>query len=149
MKDKKVFIGSDHGGFKLKSNVCAFLRNFEIAFEDCGTKNEEPVDYPEIAKIVSQKVKLQKEAFGILICGTGLGMAIAANKFSSIRAVCCTGIYEAKMARKHNNANVLCLGGRILGVDLVLEIIQVFLNTEFSGEERHLKRIGQIEKLEK
>ena len=144
---QKIIIASDHGGFALKKEVINFIKNKDIEVEDFGCYNRESCDYPVYAKIVAEKVleglDSPDDVKGILICGTGIGMSIAANKYSGIRASHCTDTYSAKMTRMHNDSNILCLGERITGVGLALDIVDIWLNTEFEGG-RHQKRIDMI-----
>ncbi|MGM0606846.1 MAG: ribose 5-phosphate isomerase B [Candidatus Muiribacteriota bacterium] len=138
----KIAIGSDHAGFELKKH---FLESFEnVQFLDEGCFSKESVDYPDYAKNVSDKVNSGEADLGFLICGTGIGMSISANKHKNIRAACCTNILMAEMTRRHNNANVLTIGSRIIGVELAERIFKVFIKTEFEGG-RHKKRISKIE----
>ena len=140
----KVSIGCDRAGVQLKNFIIESLKN-EFDFIDLGTNSEEAIDYPDYAKKVAKTI-LDKEAdFGILICGTGIGMSIAANKFKGIRAGLCHNSLEAKLTREHNKANILCLGARIIGQETALENVKVFLTTKFSNEERHIRRINKIE----
>ncbi len=140
----KIAIGSDHGGFKLKEEVKKHLKKRSIVFRDLGTFSEESVDYPDIAKKVAKAVASKKYRFGILVCGTGLGMAMAANKAAGIRAAVCHNVYTAKMSRAHNDANILSLGGRVLKRAAAMKIVDAFLKTPFEGG-RHLRRIKKIE----
>ncbi len=144
----KVFIGSDHAGFDLKNRIMQFLENKGCYYEDVGTMSKDSVDYPLVAAKVAHKVS-RDSGVGILICGTGLGMCMAANKIRGIRAALCYNKSSAKMARLHNDANVLCLGGRELKEDEAVEISKIFLETDFSNEDRHKRRIKQIMDLEK
>tara|TARA_Y100000991_G_C21728606_1_gene245338 strand:- start:99 stop:527 length:429 start_codon:yes stop_codon:yes gene_type:complete len=139
----KIFLSSDHGGFKLKEIVKGFLIKNSIEFEDLGCTSLEPVDYPDYAKILSKKLKIENKSKGILICGTGIGISIAANRFLHIRAALCTTVEMASKSRKHNDANVLALGGRILEDKLALKIVKEFLFTEFEGG-RHSLRVDKI-----
>ena len=133
-----IYIGSDHAGFDLKAKLLAMYGNFA----DLGTYSSESCDYPIIAqKLCSEVLKAPAENLGILICGSGTGMAIAANKIAGIRAANCWNREIARLAKSHNNANVLCLAARFLDFNEVVEIIESFINTPFSGEERHLKRL--------
>lgn len=141
-----IAIGCDHGGFELKCAVMNHLLNKKIEYVDCGCEGER-CDYPDIAEAVCKKVTSGECELAILICGTGIGMSIAANKIKGIRAAVCSDWYSAKYTRLHNNANVLCLGGRVLGAGLALELVDVFLETEFEGG-RHSDRIDKITKLE-
>jgi ribose 5-phosphate isomerase B len=139
----KIAIGSDHGGLELKEEITKHLKNKKISYKDFGTYTEDPVDYPDIARMVAKEVARKNFNFGILVCGTGLGMAIAANKIKKIRAATCHNVYTAQMARAHNNANILTVGGRVLTKTLALKIVDAFLNTPFEGG-RHLKRVKKI-----
>ncbi len=141
-----IAIGCDHGGFELKCAVMNHLLNKKIEYVDCGCEGER-CDYPDIAEAVCKKVTSGECELAILVCGTGIGMSIAANKIKGIRAAVCSDWYSAKYTRLHNNANVLCLGGRVLGTGLALELVDVFLETEFEGG-RHSDRIDKITKLE-
>lgn len=141
-----IAIGCDHGGYELKCAVMNHFLNKKIEFVDLGC-NGERCDYPDIAETVCKKVTSGECELAILVCGTGIGMSIAANKIKGIRAAVCSDWYSAKYTRLHNNANVLCLGGRVLGAGLALELVDVFLETEFEGG-RHSDRIDKITKLE-
>lgn len=143
----KIAIGSDHAGLELKKEIISLLRDLGIDCIDFGTNSSGSVDYPDIGIKVSEAVSSGKIERGILICGTGIGMSIVANKFPGIRASLCNDLFTAKMSRLHNDANILVLGGRIVGKDLAKEIVKVWVNTPFEGE-RHcirLKKITQIE----
>lgn len=137
-----IIIGSDHGGFKLKSEIIKHLQELGYEVSDLGCYNTESCDYPIIAKAVAEKV-LEKNSRGILVCGTGIGVSIAANRFNGIRASHCTDTFTARMTRMHNDSNILCLGERITGVGLALDIVDIWLKTEFEGG-RHQKRIDMI-----
>lgn len=137
-----IFIGSDHGGYKLKNEIIKHLDDLNYKVQDMGCYTEEACDYPAIAKKVVNEV-LETGKKGILVCGTGIGMSIAANRFSGIRASHCTDTFTARMTRMHNNSNILCLGERITGVGLALDIVDIWLKTEFEGG-RHLKRINML-----
>ncbi|WP_022670673.1 ribose 5-phosphate isomerase B [Hippea alviniae] len=141
-----IFIGSDHGGFELKEKIKVFLREKGVEFEDLGTFSEESCDYPDIAESVAQKVA-QTDSKGILICGTGIGMSIAANKVKGIRCALCHDAYTAEYARKHNNANIIAFGGRTTGVEIAKQMVEIFLREEFEGG-RHKRRIDKIAKME-
>ncbi len=143
----KVAIGSDHAGFPLKEAIKAFLIGAGRKVEDVGTHSETSTDYPLYAKKVSRLVQRGDVERGILVCGTGIGMSITANKFRGIRAALCTDEYTARMSRRHNNANILCLGSRVVGVDLALSIVKAWLSEEFEGG-RHLERLTIIESWE-
>lgn len=142
-----VVIGSDHGGYALKEQLKDYLRSLGFRYEDVGTFSEAAVDYPDIAELVAQKVASDTAARGIVIDGAGVGSAIAANKIPGVRAAACYDVYTAKNSREHNNANVLSLGSRNLGIDIVKEIVKVWLETGFGGG-RHLKRVEKIAALE-
>jgi len=140
----KVIIGSDHGGLNLKNKIIEYLKMNEIETEDLGTYTPESCDYPEIAKKVCNEVLKEPEYKGILVCGSGMGMSITANKVRGIRAALCTNEYLAKMSRKHNNTNVLCLGERVTGAGVAMDIVKTWLTTDFDGG-RHEKRVNMIE----
>lgn len=144
MKNFKVAIGSDHGGFELKKTIISYLEKHEYLYTDFGVYDGEPIDYPSIAKEVANLIADKKFERGILICGSGLGVAIAANKVKGIRAVTCNETYSAKMSRAHNDANILTLGGRVIGPDLACDIVKIWLETPFDGG-RHQKRIDMLE----
>ena len=140
-------IGCDHGGFELKNHIIAYLKEQGIEIKDFGTYDENSVDYPDIAKKVCQSITSGECERGILVCGTGIGMSIAANKVKGIRAAMCTDVYSAKMTKQHNNTNVLCLGGRVTGRELAFMICDTWLNEEFMGG-RHQNRIDKITAIE-
>ena len=140
-----IGIGSDHGGYVLKEEIKKHLEKREIAYKDYGCDAEEACDYPVYAKEVAHAVASGKCTEGILICGTGIGISIAANKVNGIRAALCHDCFSAKAAKEHNQANILAMGARVIGAGLALSITDVFLNTNFSHEERHTKRIQMIE----
>lgn len=143
MNKPKVIIGSDHAGFELKNFVKRTLEKLEIEYYDMGSFDKTPVDYPIIAKAVAGEVADGKFDRGIIICGSGVGVAMTANKIKEIRAANCNDLYCAKMSRLHNDANILTLGGRVVGEDLAAEIVKVWLETVFEGG-RHQKRIDLI-----
>jgi len=138
----KIIIGSDHGGFRLKSDIITHLKNNGYEVDDLGCYTTESCDYPVIAKAVAEKV-LTNSGRGILVCGTGIGVSITANRYDGIRASHCTDTFTARMTRMHNDSNILCLGERITGAGLALDIVDIWLNTEFEGG-RHQKRIDMI-----
>ena len=139
----KIFLSSDHGGFELKEKVKSFLIDNNFEYEDLGCSSLEPVDYPDFAKLLSKKIKNNNNSKGILFCGTGIGISMAANRFPHIRAALCTSVEMASKSRKHNDANVLALGGRILEDKLALEIVKEFLQTDFEAG-RHSLRVDKI-----
>lgn len=144
----KIIIGSDHGGFNYKNAIIKYLHARNIEAEDVGTYSAESCDYPVFAKKVAKIVAQANsdDVRGILICGTGIGMSISANKVKGIRAALCSDLFSAKATREHNNSNILCLGERVLDESLMLKIVETWLDTPFSNEERHKRRIEMIEK---
>lgn len=144
----KITIGSDHGAVELKEEVKKVLAEFEnIEVKDVGTFGTEPVDYPDIAEKVCADVVSGAADRGIVLCGTGIGISIAANKIKGIRCALCNDVYSAKMSREHNNANVLAMGGRVIGFGHAGEIVRIWLTTEFEGG-RHERRVNKIMALE-
>ncbi len=142
----KIGIASDHGGFKLKE---AIKKHFSaIEFNDAGTYNEDSCDYPDNVAALCRKIQSGEVEYGIVICGTGIGASIAANKMKGIRAALCCNEFMAEMSKRHNNANVLSLGARVIGEELAFRIVDRWLNTSFEGG-RHQKRLDIIDKLEK
>lgn len=144
MENLKVAIGSDHGGFNYKESIIDYLKARNIEYTDVGTYTRESCDYPEIAQKVAKIVASGEADRGILICGTGIGMSIAANKVRNIRAALCGDTYSARVSRAHNNANILCLGERVIGEHLALDIVDIWLKTGFEGG-RHKRRVDMIE----
>jgi ribose 5-phosphate isomerase B len=140
-----IAIGSDHGGFALKRAIMAHLDKRGLSYKDFGTYSEASCDYPVYAKAVAQAVASGECERGILICGTGIGVSITANKVPGVRAALCGDCFSAEATREHNDANVLCLGARVVGEGLALKIADLFLDTPFSNDERHIRRIAQIE----
>lgn len=140
-----IAIGCDHGGFELKQEIIKYLEEQNLAYKDYGCYDTASVDYPEYAKKVANAVVSKEAEKGILICGTGIGISIAANKVKGIRAALCHDCFSAQATREHNDANVLAMGGRIVGPGLAVKIVDIFLNTPFSEDERHIRRISQIE----
>ena len=140
---KTIFISSDHAGFKLKEMIKNHLRNKKVIFEDLGPKDDSRVDYPDYAHKVANRVKLNKSNVGILVCGSGTGMNIAANKHKNVRAAQCFNLKSTKLSRLHNDANIITLGSRLISKKNALKFISIFLNTKFDGG-RHLKRIKKI-----
>ena len=144
---KKIVLGADHGGYELKNTIKAHLesRGFEVF--DVGTNGPESCDYPIFASRLCAKIQNGEADLGILVCGTGIGMSMAANKHRGIRAACCSDTFSARLTRLHNNANVLCLGARVLGAGLALDLVNKFVDAEFEGD-RHVKRLSLIEDIE-
>jgi ribose 5-phosphate isomerase B len=142
-----IAIGCDHAGVELKKEIISLLHDLHIECIDYGTNGTESVDYPDFGEKVSESVSSGKIEKGILICGTGIGMSIVANKFPGVRASLCSGIFTARMSRLHNDANVLVLGGRVIGKDLAKEIVKTWVSTPFEGE-RHAKRLNKISLIE-
>lgn len=143
-----IALGCDHGGINLKNAIVEYLKENNIEFIDYGCYTTESVDYPVYAKKVATSIQEGKSDKGILCCGTGIGISIAANKYKGIRAALCTNEFMAEMTRRHNDANILCMGGRVINEDTALKLTKVFLNTEFEGG-RHQKRIDLISESEK
>ncbi len=139
-----IALSCDHGGFELKEAIREYLEHKGVTYEDFGTKTpEEPQDYPLAALPACKAVVSGKCRLAILCCGTGIGISMAANKVDGMRAACCSDYFSAKYTRLHNNANALCLGGRVIGPGLACELVEVFLSSEFEGD-RHARRVGQI-----
>lgn len=141
-----IIIGCDHAAYALKEKVKSFLIEMGISVNDVGTFDENSVDYPDFGVLVASSVSRKEFEHGILICGTGIGMSIVANKFPGVRAALCGELFSTIMSRRHNNANILVLGGRVVGDMLALEIVKTWLETPFDGE-RHQQRIEKIEKI--
>lgn len=144
---KMIAIGSDHGGYKLKEEIKKYLEEKEIEYTDCGTFDEESVDYPEIAKAVALEVQNKQCEKGIVVCRSGIGMSIVANKFKGIRCAKCNDEEEAKFSRMHNNANMLAIGADYMDVNKAVRIIRTWIATEFEGG-RHEERINIINEIE-
>ena len=141
-----VIVGSDHAGFDLKEEIKRSLNEKgEYPVTDMGTFSNEPVDYPIIAHQVAKNISEKRFHWGILVCGSGIGMSIVANRYPRVRAALCSNLFAVKVSRQHNDANILVLGGRVLGTDLALEMVDLFLHTQFEGG-RHQRRLEQIEK---
>ncbi len=143
----KITIGSDHGAVELKDAVKKVLADLDVEVDDVGTFGTDSVDYPDIAEKVCAAVTSGKSDRGIVLCGTGIGISIAANKIHGIRCALCNDVYSAKMSRKHNDANVLAMGGRVIGYGPAEEIVRAWIATEFEGG-RHERRVNKISKLE-
>lgn len=139
-----IAVGCDHGGFALKGVILDYLKEKNLEYNDFGTYTAESADYPVYAEKVAEAVLSGEAERGILICGTGIGVSIAANRYKGIRCALCGDVFSAKATRAHNDSNVLALGGRVTGSGLALEILEAWLNTEFSNEERHQRRIDMM-----
>ena len=144
----RMVLGSDHAGFQLKQEIAAFLRERGCAVLDVGTNGTEPVDYPDFAEAVGMPVLQGKADRGIVICGSGIGASIAANKIPGIRAGACHDTYSARQGVEHDDMNVLCLGARIVGPALARDLVAAFLAARFSGDERHLRRMAKVQSFE-
>ena len=140
---KTVCIASDHAGFKLKEEIKNHLVDKKVSIFDIGPYNDESVDYPDFAKKLAKRVKLKKNEVGILVCGSGTGMAISANKIKTIRAAVCYNLKSTRLSRQHNNANIIALGSRLINKKLSLKLVEIFLKTKFEGG-RHLRRVKKI-----
>lgn len=145
--NKKIIVGADHGGVELKNVIKAHLEAKGYEVEDVGTYTTDSCDYPVYAHKLCKKVQAGEYPLGILVCGTGIGMSMAANKHKGIRAACCSDTFSARLTRLHNNANVLCLGARVIGAGLALDLVDSFISADFEGD-RHAKRISLFEKIE-
>ena len=142
-----IAIGSDHGGYELKEEIKKHLQEKGVEFKDFGCDEPKSIDYADIAYPLAKEVAAGGCERGILICGTGIGISMAANKVKGIRAACCSDCFSAKLTRQHNDANILCMGGRVVGPGLALMMVDLFLETEFEGG-RHQKRIEKIAMIE-
>ncbi len=141
----KIAIGSDHAGFNLKREIVALLDQMSVEVEDFGTHDTAAVDYPDVARPVARAVARGDFDRGILICGTGIGVSIAANKVKGVRAALCHDTFSAHSSREHNDSNVLCMGERVVGVGVALDVVRAWLGARFSGEPRHVRRVAKIE----
>ena len=144
----KIAIGCDHGGINLKPVLVDYLEKQGIEYKDFGTFTKDSCDYNDYAEKVANAVAGKECDLGILICGTGIGMSIVANKVKGVRCAHCHDVFSAKMTKLHNDANVLAFGERVIGAGLMLEIVDAFIHTEFSGDERHVRRVEKIKALE-
>jgi len=145
---KKIVIGCDHGGLELKNEIIVHLNKRGIEITDVGTYTSDSCNYPDYARALCKKIQSGEFERGILVCGTGIGMSMAANKFKGIRAACCSDTFSARMTRMHNNANVLCLGGRVIGAGLACDMVDLFVDTAFEGG-RHQARVDMVMDIEK
>lgn len=141
-----IAVGCDHGGFALKQEILSYLNKNGYEYQDFGTYDTESCDYPVYGEKVARAVSSGACEKGLLFCGTGIGISLAANRVKGIRAVVCSEPYSAEMSRRHNNANILCLGGRVVGAGLAEKIVEVWLNTEFEGG-RHARRVGMLDEI--
>jgi ribose 5-phosphate isomerase B len=141
----RIALGADHAGFELKRELVDGLRDLKYIVDDLGTFTPDPCDYPDVAHRAAQELASGAFDRAILIDGTGVGVAIVANRYRGVRAANCVDIFSARFSRQHHDSNVLCLGGRVLGVGLAWELVNVWLSTEFSGEERLLRRLAKID----
>lgn len=144
----RIIIGCDHGGLELKNEIIAHLKKRGIEAVDVGTYSLDSCNYPDYARALCTRIQSGEFERGILVCGTGIGMSMAANKHKGIRAACCSDTFSARMTRMHNDANVLCLGGRVVGVGLACDMVDLFIDTEFEGG-RHASRVALIADIEK
>lgn len=145
----KIAIGADHGGYDIKEEIKEYLKANDIEYSDVGIYEKKSCDYPDIALLAAVKVLNKECDLGVLVCGTGIGISIAANKIAGIRCAHCHDTTSAKLTRLHNDANMLAMGGRIIGAELAKDIVEAFIKTPFSGDERHKRRIGKIAEVEK
>jgi ribose 5-phosphate isomerase B len=145
----KIAIGADHGGYSLKTVLVPFLRERGHEVADLGTHSSEPTDYPDHARLVAQAVRDGKAERGILVCGSGVGACVAANKFPGIRAAVCHDTFSAHQGVEDDDMNVLCLGARVIGPELAKDLVRTFLAAKFSGAERHVRRLGKVKEIEK
>lgn len=145
---KRVALAADHAGFELKEKIAGYLeaKGFEVM--DLGTHDEEPVDYPDFARAIGVVLQEEKAERGILVCGSGVGACVAANKMPHVRAGLCHDTYSAHQGVEHDDINVLCLGARIIGEELAKELVMAFLSAQFTGEERHVRRLAKIREME-
>lgn len=146
---KRIAVAADHAGFHAKGAIVEHLRQAGYDVLDLGTNSEEPVDYPDFARSVAESVRDGKCSEGILLCGSGVGASIVANKFPGIRAALCHDTYSAHQSREHDDCNVLCLGPRVIGESLVIEIVDAWMHAVFINEPRHLRRLEKLQAIEK
>ena len=147
-KGDVLSIGCDHGGFELKNAIIAHMNERGIEVKDLGTFDGSAVDYPEIALKVTASVTSGESKRGILVCGTGIGMSIAANKHKGIRAACCSDTFSARLTREHNDANVLCFGERVVGIGLALDLVDAFIGAEYLNNGNHVTRVAMLKEIE-
>jgi ribose 5-phosphate isomerase B len=145
----RIAVGADHGGYRLKIQIVEFLKKLGHEVNDRGTHSEEPADYPDYARAISQEIMLKQADRAVLICGSGVGACIAANKFPGMRAAICHDTFSAHQGVEDDNVNILCLGARVIGDELAKDIVKVWLSASFSGAERHRRRLSKVEEIEK
>lgn len=145
----RIVVGADHAGYDLKEVLAAYLRHRGHEIVDVGTSSDDPVDYPDYAAALSQAILDGRAERGVLVCGSGVGSSVAANKIPGIRAGLCHNTYSARQGVEHDDMNVLVLGARVIGIEVARELVDSFLGAEFSGEERHRRRVEKIKALEK
>lgn len=146
---QRIAIGADHAGFPLKKIVADYLRSEGFELLDMGTNSEEPCDYPDFALAVAQAVSGKKAEMGIVVCGSGVGASVAANKVPGCRAGLCHDTFSARQGREDDDTNILCMGSRVIGSSLALEVVKAFLGARFSGAERHVRRLNKVISIEK
>jgi len=146
---KPIALAADHAGFELKEKIAGYLETKGFEVMDLGAHDQEPVDYPDFARAIGKALQQQKADRGILICGSGVGACVAANKMSNVRAGLCHDTYSAHQGVEHDDINVLCLGARVIGEELARELVMAFLSARFTGEERHVRRLAKIKAMEK
>jgi RpiB/LacA/LacB family sugar-phosphate isomerase len=144
----RIVIGSDHAGFDLKEHIVTYLRELGHQVVDVGTHSSAPVDYPDYAEVVGVALREDRADRGVLICGSGVGASVAANKLPGIRAGLCQDTYSAHQGVEHDNMNVLCIGARVVGPELMLDLVRAFLTAQFAGEERHRRRLSKVAAME-
>lgn len=146
----RIAIGADHGGYPLNERIIAELGAAGHEIEDFGTHDgSQPDDYPDYARRVGEAVRAGRTEIGIIVCGSGVGASVAANKLRGVRAALCSDTYSAHQCREHDDCNVLCLGARVVGVELAMEIVRAFVNARFTGEERHMRRLAKVNDIER
>ena len=145
----RIAVSADHGGFHLKNKIVQLLKELGHEVHDLGTYSDDPVDYPDYARAVSQEILDRKAVKGILICGSGVGACVAANKFPGIRAAICHDTFSAHQGVEDDNINILCLGARVIGTELAKDIVKVWISATFSGAERHRLRLAKVDEIEK
>ncbi len=146
---KRVALAADHAGFSLKEKMAVYLKSQGFEVIDLGTHDEEPADYPDFAKAIGEAIQKGRAERGILICGSGVGACVAANKMRGIRAGLCHDTYSARQGVEHDDINVLCLGARVIGEEVARELVRAFLAARFTGEERHVRRLAKVETIDK